>query len=37
MSARHPAGGPIKDPIKRHYSAAEAIVFALESAWPCKK
>jgi len=24
-------------PANRHYSAAEAVTFALENAWPCKK
>jgi hypothetical protein len=27
----------LKDPSNRHYSAAEAVTFALENAWPCKK
>jgi hypothetical protein len=27
----------LKDPANRHYSAAEAVMFALENAWPCKK
>jgi hypothetical protein len=27
----------LKNPADRHYSAAEAVTFALENAWPCKK
>ena len=27
----------LKSPTNRHYSAAEAVTFALENAWPCKK
>jgi Ssp1 endopeptidase immunity protein Rap1a len=27
----------LKDPSNRHYSAAEAVTFALENAWSCKK
>jgi hypothetical protein len=27
----------LKDPSNRRYSAAEAVTFALENAWPCKK
>jgi hypothetical protein len=27
----------LKDPANRHYSAAEAVKFALENAWPCEK
>jgi Rap1a immunity proteins len=27
----------LKEPANRHYSAAEAVTFALENAWPCKK
>jgi Rap1a immunity proteins len=27
----------LTDPSNRHYAAAEAVTFALENAWPCKK
>ena len=27
----------LTDASNRHYSAAEAVTFALENAWPCKK